>query len=290
MAQQQSNQVTCHSVRWFIPEHMGQDEALRKFRDWLTFIVAVSAVYQIEITSTDRKHIQAFVKTKDKIRSRTLAAGSNMHLFGVEISPCSAAGRAALEAYCMKTDSRVAGPWRFPLTQAYAGGDLYRDPYPWQKQLEEHLLTPPDDRSIWWITDSEGNSGKSKFVKKMCFYHDAVYLSHARTENILALASQKISRIYLVDLSRTKPHDIAGDDLYAAIEQIKNGMIINTKYKVSTMFFDPPHVIVFSNTPPKTSALSRDRWKLFVLTDKRCLLTDTCWNVALVTKPRKLIE
>jgi len=49
---------------------------------------------------------------------------------------------------------------------------------------------------------------------------------------------------------------------YAALESIKDGLVVNTKYETGYKVFNPPHVIVFANFPPVTRHLSRDRWNI----------------------------
>lgn len=256
------NQVFNHSVRWFIPIGMSNLEAKSKFINWLKFAMVATAVFQIEAApTTGALHIQANVKLKEKKRSKTLARGSNILLYGVEISEASIAGQMELANYVMKATTRILGPWGWP-TDIYRGSDLYTEPRPWQKTLEEYIQLQPDKREIVWIHNSGGGAGKSQFVKKMCWLHDATYLAYARTENLIATACQKISQVYLVDLSKSMPKDIGKQDLYSALEQIKNGMLLNTKFAVKTVFFDPPHVVVFSNQQPTYQAMSADRWKV----------------------------
>lgn len=252
------SQVYVFMVRWTIGDRT--DTWRESFLEWLKQVETVKSVYQLEKGDiSERLHVQAYVKLKTKVRPKQLAIASNDILPGVCIQACSAAGKMALEKYCMKKDTRVEGPFGYP-DAPYMGEDLYQVPRPWQKYLEERILEEPDDRSIIWIYDHKGNSGKSKFTKKMAFYHGASFLSFARAENLLALACKKISKCYIFDLTRTKPVDIAGGEIYAAMEQIKNGMVCQTKFQVEAIFFKPPHVIVFSNSLPRYELLTQDRW------------------------------
>jgi len=47
-------------------------------------------------------------------------------------------------------------------------------------------------------------------------------------------------------------------DMYSAIEEVKTGYIVNTKYETGVKLFDRPHVIVFSNYLPDGARLSSD--------------------------------
>ena len=64
-----------------------------------------------------------------------------------------------------------------------------------------------------------------------------------------------------MDLARDS-HDYVN---YGALEQLKNGLVYNTKYESGMRMFDTPHVVVFSNFPPDETKISPDRVKLTTL-------------------------
>lgn len=184
-------------------------------------------------------------------------------------------GKEALMKYCMKEQSRVMGPWADH--EIYLGQDLLKifgslsNPnwYPWQKQVhDEIMLEDPDDRSINWVCDMAGHRGKSKFVKLMGYKFDVPFITYSDTKDAINLITKEpAKRGYLFDLSRTKPQLFSKDDLYATMESVKNGMLINTKFKTGRYYFNPPHVWVFSNEPPDMKKMSMDRWKLWLIGD-----------------------
>jgi len=55
---------------------------------------------------------------------------------------------------------------------------------------------------------------------------------------------------------------------YAALESVKDGMIVNNKYETGFKVFNPPHVVVFANFPPDRTHLSEDRWVVEELVDE----------------------
>lgn len=68
-----------------------------------------------------------------------------------------------------------------------------------------------------------------------------------------------------MDLCRTVIFDLPRCCLdrvnYAAIENLKNGHIVNFKFETGSKLFNPPNVVVFANKPPETlELLSVDRW------------------------------
>ena len=46
---------------------------------------------------------------------------------------------------------------------------------------------------------------------------------------------------------------------YGALEQLKNGLVYNTKYESGMRMFATPHVLVFSNFEPDRSKITEDR-------------------------------
>lgn len=177
----------------------------------------------------------------------------------------------------MKHDTHVRGPWADKkISPPYAGKDLPQHLYPWQAEVLERCKMEPNDREINYIIDIKGNTGKSKFAKYMWFHHQAIFLPWGKTNDLLNyVAKNKDAGIFFFDLSRSKPADWAKDDISAAMEQIKNGMIVNLKYETCGMVFDPPHIWCFSNQPPNLSSMSRDRWAFWLIDESRSLVPCT---------------
>lgn len=174
----------------------------------------------------------------------------------------------------MKDETRVRGPWADKkIKPAYSGKDLPKTLWPWQAECLDRLLQEPDDRTINYIIDTKGHAGKSKFCKYMAFHHGALFLPWGKTGDILNyVCKNKDAGMFLFDLSRSKPQDWARDDISAAMEQIKNGMVVNLKFDTFGIMFDPPHVWAYSNQPPNLSSMSADRWKLWTVDENKQLI------------------
>lgn len=266
------NAVYRFSMRWSLNKEYRQDlvmvaafkNAWDKVKQMLEEI-ADDYVFQLECTETDNWHYQIFCKTKVKIRPITLAGVLRNQFPGIHIDAMHAKDESALKNYCMKTDSREAGPWS--KRRIYKGEDLPSKLWPWQQKLMEHCMEPPNDRRIMWIYDSKGCTGKSKFCKYMAYHHKVLTLGYAKTSDLLNLVSKNTDRIaYFLDLTRAKPKDVADNDLYAAIESIKNGYFMNSKYDTKEVIMSIPHVVVFSNQLPNMSMLTNDRWQILTIT------------------------
>jgi len=169
--------------------------------------------------------------------------------------------------YCCKEQSRVSGPWSSHLLPTiYAGKDLPRTLLPWQQKLVEYCASEPDPREIVWFSDPDGHSGKSTVAKWLAFKNNAQFFSWTTCKNALnAVANAAPARVYLFDLTRTKPDQFSSDDLYSTLESIKNGMVRSSMYESPYMLMEPPHVIVFANCGPRSDAMTSDRWNVLTI-------------------------
>lgn len=129
----------------------------------------------------------------------------------------------------------------------------------WQKNIENILLTEPDDRTIYWIIDHEGNKGKTALCKYLVHNYKAAYVSGKANDikHIIAELKEK-PNIVLFDYPRSLESYVS----YQAIEEIKNGIFCSGKYESKTIVMNSPHIIVFSNFIPDLTKLSKDRWNI----------------------------
>lgn len=241
---------------------------------------------------TGRLHLQGYLCTKVRKRHSSLLA-----LFHAWIKKevSSGAAEAMLSmltiermmgtkeeaiAYCTKTDTRESSPRSYGLPIPYEASDLKVfdnsvNWYPWQKSFMELIfnkdltLKDPDDRTIIWIHDLMGNSGKSKLVKHVCFNNpeESCKLSFGSSTQLRSAAiTAGPKKLYFIDVPRTLGKDDDINDLISVIEDIKNGFIVSSMYgKHQQMMFDPPHIVVFANVFCPPHALSGDRLKTFTI-------------------------
>ena len=134
----------------------------------------------------------------------------------------------------------------------------------WQQYLERELLIPPDDRRVIWYVDTIGNVGKSFYCRYRAMARSDVVLTNFDPRHVATLLKNAINQgkwsgnVVFGDIPRSSSTD--STEIYQSIEMIKNGMITSTKYQSETVFFNPPHVVIFANSPPDFSQLSYDRW------------------------------
>jgi len=224
--------------------------------------IAKKYIYQLEkCPSTGTNHFQCYVNLKTKKRVSELIKMFNSSGFpGTDVKPASEAGKEKLKDYCMKKETRVDGPWADK--PIYLGRDLITQLRPWQQDINNMLNQNPNPRTIDWYYDDVGSKGKSSIAKYMWFHHNVLTLSIGKASDLLNLVYKMQGRkMYIFDISRTVPKN-SMRDIYMALECVKNGYFVNTKYDTGVCCMEIPHVVVFSNHFPEIAALSKDRWKI----------------------------
>lgn len=213
------------------------------------------------------RHYQCRVSLKTKSRKATLL-NSAVKLDGWHISPTSGANKDN-DFYVTKDDTRVDGPWTDQDKQPLKTVDKMTVLYPWQQRLLDET-DAFDDRTIHILVDPNGNIGKSAFTKYLWYHRNACIVPPLNQSKDLMqfVCSFEPSKLYIIDMPRAmkKKHLY---ELYSGIEQLKNGMMYDTRYHGKFKYVDEPNIIVFTNTIPKLSYLSRDRWNLWEIIDQQ---------------------
>lgn len=139
----------------------------------------------------------------------------------------------------------------------------------WQQDLLDIINKDPDDRTVVWIWDKDGNIGKSFLCKYLCMKENAI-LANGKGSDIyyqlktwLEEITDSYPRVAVVDVPR------GGNVDYQAIEGLKNGIVNNSKYESGKLIFDRMHVVVFANREPDRMQLSEDRWNVYYVAEDK---------------------
>ena len=74
--------------------------------------------------------------------------------------------------------------------------------------------------------------------------------------------------IFLFNISRSDRDAVVFSDAYQVIEGIKDGYYFSGKYSSRQLHFKTPNtIIIFANSAPEYSKLSRDRWIVYEIVD-----------------------
>ncbi|AWV57063.1 replication-associated protein [Yerba mate-associated circular DNA virus 1] len=176
-----------------------------------------------------------------------------------------------------QTDEQLldSAPWGlaryYPFIQRIREIDRERraaaQPFPhdlhiWQRDLIDELHGAVTDRKIIWFDDPIGGAGKSSFARH-CAFNGAFYSRGGKTADVAYSFRQHISShpettISIFDFSRSGKEFVN----YDIIEQIKDGLVVSSKYDSRTVIHVQQHLVVFANWPPDTTKLSADRWDI----------------------------
>jgi hypothetical protein len=132
----------------------------------------------------------------------------------------------------------------------------------WQQELNNLLLLPPDKRTVFFVVDYKGDSGKSWFAHHYNSLHDftQVLLPGKKDSQVHVLSGQ--ARVIFFDCPRSKTEHIQ----YDLFEELKNGYVFAQKYESTLLRFEVPHVVVMMNEDPDMTKLSRDRYHIIMVT------------------------
>lgn len=136
---------------------------------------------------------------------------------------------------------------------------------PWQQRIVDIFNTEPDDRSINWWWEQSGNVGKSALCKYLAVKHGALILNGKASDIKYLIAKYWLEHKKPVDMppmifdfTRSQEQFIS----YQAMEEIKNGCFMSTKFECEMVIFNSPHIVIFANFEPLREKLSIDRWKI----------------------------
>lgn len=129
----------------------------------------------------------------------------------------------------------------------------------WQQKLNHDLLLPPDDRTIIFVVDFVGNSGKSWFGRYFCNLHENAQILLPTKKADMAYALRHDIRVLFLDAPRSKQGEFIQYDF---LEELKNGYVMSSKYESYMKTFSKMHVVVFMNERPDSTKLSQDRYDI----------------------------
>lgn len=200
-----------------------------------------------EIGESGTPHLQGYIRAPTKIRALEKFKTKNVHW-----ESCRGSHEENIR-YCTKDGNYVGNVFVPRRPNLLSEEQLF----PWQRAVLDIVLTVPDDRTIHWYWEPEGMAGKTTFCKYLSAKHRAIPLE-GKKNDILYCAAMYETDVYVWDLERSMQEYIS----YGALEKIKNGYFMCSKYESKPIVRACPHVFVFANFPPDLSALSRDRWKV----------------------------
>ena len=231
-------------------------------------------VFQMEVgTESGKRHLQGRLSFKQAKR----IAECQKVIKGAHFSPEH--DTAAGEFYCMKEETREEGPWSDQEEKRPTPWDLERitEWHPWQNSIYESLKER-DDRVVNVLYDEEGNIGKSKVLKYALWKKMAgvIPVIGDAKDIIQSVCSMGARPAYILDMPRSGEGTAHMMSLFKAVEQIKNGVVMDFRYSYKELVFGSPVVWIFTNTMHDRTLLSGDRWRFWRVRDMELKVFRRC--------------
>lgn len=138
----------------------------------------------------------------------------------------------------------------------------------WQTRVSGLVQSdiPPSDRTIYFVVDQAGNSGKSWICRwAISKFPDKVQVLKIGKRDDLAYAIDETKRVFLFDVPREQMMYLQ----YSILEMLKDRMIFSPKYESGMKILpESVQVIVFSNEQPNREALTQDRYHIITVTQE----------------------
>lgn len=216
-------------------------------------------VMQLECGEEGTEHYQGGVYFKNQERFSTLKKLSDK--FHWEI----VGNWKKTILYCTKPETRIGGPWSKNIDLNHTVKSM-PDPKGWQLECLKLIAGDPDPRKIYWLWEKKGNVGKSVLSTWLTDNRNAAVVSGSCKDISYILSEmESFPKIIVIDIPRSNDKQRIS---YQLIETLKSGRICSTKYKGRITRFNVPHILVFANEEPETSALSQDRWEIYWINNK----------------------
>lgn len=127
----------------------------------------------------------------------------------------------------------------------------------WQQELNTELNRAPDDRTVKFVVDLNGNSGKTWFAHYYGQLHENVQVMQPGPKKDMAYALDPTIRVLFMDAPRSKQGEFIQYDF---LEDVKNGYVFSQKYESHVKQLGKVHVVVMMNEYPDMTKLSADRY------------------------------
>lgn len=146
-------------------------------------------------------------------------------------------------------------------------------PRPFQKQIIDLIKSErADRRTIYWIYDKVGKSGKSILCEYLMLYHGAIITGTKGSDMKHAIVRyQEITKhqpvIICLNMARSASFS---KDTALSIEEIKDGLFFSGKFNSGAYIaINKPYVFIFANHNPAKYKhfFTEDRWKVYSISE-----------------------
>jgi len=219
--------------------------------------------FSLEMGEGGYRHYQGMMALKRKQRMTGIKSwlGREVHLEVMRDEQASL-------AYCEKEDSHLEGPWGYGYPRVRKPKPVPAEWRPWQTDILRLVENDPDERTVVWVVDRKGRSGKTTLARHICLTWNGICVA-GKIGDVLYAATESNADVFVVNAARD-----TSEFPYEAIEQLKDGMWFSGKYESKSKILDyNVHVLVFANREPEYRKLTFDRWVVYNLIEGNLIRT-----------------
>lgn len=224
-------------------------------------------IFQEEVGSCGTKHLQGSISLKKKARL------VEMKKIDDRIHWEETKNEKAANKYACKEETRNGRVFTHEKKKAFIRTKSKFDDIKPREEIISIIEKEPDNRTINWIWSDEGGVGKTSTCAYIEHNYDGVCIVNGKGADIknqvINFLEENSLDVLIINVPRCNENHVS----YAAIEEIKDGLIYSGKYEGGFANIEHPHVIVISNFYPETYKLSEDRWNIIELKKSETMST-----------------
>lgn len=267
-----------------LPFDKNKDEDIRRFLQEN----CKNYVYQIEEGKSGYKHYQ--LRFRLRTAARLLQVGNKIKDYNLHGTLTRTSEEVFVSKnfnYCMKSEGRLEGPWsdkdippkeEAPIVTVSERAKKYYDDFgkhlhPFQVKVQE-LAQAEDEDHIHVILDKDGLSGKSRMHCYLCYKGLAMPIPcmNDLTKMMGFVAAMGEQPCFTGDIPRAfNKKGQSLHEFFAAIEQIKTGMIMEWRYTTKIGISMRPNIILFTNNDLPKDCITNKRLVFWHIRDKELI-------------------
>jgi hypothetical protein len=231
-------------------------------------------VFQEEVGESGTPHLQGSIKLIKRLRIEQLKdIDRRIYWSGTR-------NLEAADAYACKEDTRAGRIFKKEgKRNAFVRTKSKFDDIVPRIEVMDIIKNEPDNRTINWIWSDKGGVGKTSTAAYLERNYNGVLVVNGKGADIKNSVINYLNNndgvmkeldVLIVNVPRCNENYVS----YAALEEIKDGLIYSGKYEGGFVNIECPHIIVMCNFVPDRSKLSDDRWNVINVDVKEDVLED----------------
>ena len=245
MVRKQENQF----IRWFFTFNNYGTEDITKLRIYFNK-ECKQYIFQEETGEQGTRHLQGSISWRARKRLTEFKhLDERIHWEATKNSK-------AADKYCCKEETRTGDVYSHEKKKAFVRTSSKFDSIKPREELIEIIEQEPDNRTINWIWSEKGGIGKTSTCAYIEHNYEGVCIVNGKGADIKNQVIKHLETndldILIINVPRCNENHVS----YAAMEEIKDGLIYSGKYEGGFANIEHPHVIVISNFAPEECKLS----------------------------------